>query len=393
MKRFYPQICTVLLFTVALLGCDSSMMVAVPYKCAATAAMVIPHEHDLMWDKLATSFHFKTYEKNPRVQRFIKQYEKENFEYLIHLSKQAHPYLYHVVQMLEENGMPAELALLPIIESEYKPTAASNMGAVGLWQLVYMTGRLYGLKQDQWYDGRKDIEAATKAALGHIQYLQTKYNGDWLLTLAAYNCGDARVSRAINANKRLGKKCDYWSLNLPQQTQHYVPKFLALVHLIQNYRKLQINLDPIPNRPYFDKVKIEKQIHFEHVAKLAEIDIKEVKKLNPAFRAQTTHPNGPHEIALPVQHIATFKTNLKAANRSTILNKPTVKQPLKTMSAPNKIAPKAHKVITNKNIHIVSQGDTLAYLATKYHTTVDVIKYKNKLTSDTIHIGQKLLVL
>lgn len=381
-KRFYPQICTVLALTMALIGCDSPRA-AMPYKCTTTASMVImPQEPDIMWDKLANNFSFKTYNKNPRVQRFIKQYEKENFEYLVHLSKQARPFLHHVVQTLEESGMPAELALLPIIESEYKPTAASNKDAVGLWQLVSLTGNLYGLKQDKWHDGRKDVEAATKAALGHLKYLHTKYNGDWLLTLAAYNCGDARVSSAIRNNKKNGKPCDYWSLNLPQQTQYYVPKFLALVYLIQNYRSLQINLDSIPNKAYFAKVKIDKQIHFEHVAKLAGIDITEVKKLNPAFRTQVTHPNGPHEIALPVQHIAAFKTNLKNMNEQ-----------LKKQALMPKPMPKIHTAASSKKImYVVNRGDTLTAVANKYQTTVRNIKHKNNLNSDIIHTGQELFI-
>lgn len=361
-----------------LIGCDTHKPSTPSYATTTNAMMIIPNEPNTVWDKMANDFSFKMHQTNPRVERFIKQYSRENYYQLISISKQAAPYLYHIVNTLEERGLPPELALLPMIESEYRPTATSNRGAVGLWQLAAMTGRINGLKQDQWYDGRKDIDAATKVALNHLEYLYNRFNHDWLLALAAYNAGDARVAAAIRNNKRAGKSTDYWSLTLPQETQYFVPKFLSLVYLIKNYRSLDINLETVPNKPYFGKVKLSKQIHLEHAAKLAEVDYKEVKRLNAACRTQMTHPNGPHDIVLPLHQIATFTANFNA-----IANAPKPKTTKQVQLAKN---------TTGQTIHTVNRGDTLHLIASKYRTTVKAIMHKNKLTSDIIRSGQKLAI-
>lgn len=369
---------SILVVAILLVGCETHKPSTPTYASTTTSMMIFPISPNTMWDRMAQDFSFKTHHTNPRVQKFINQYSREKYYHLIKLSQQSEPYLYHVVQMLEERGLPPELALLPFIESDYKPTAISNRGAVGLWQLIAMTGKLYGLKQDQWYDGRKDVDAATKVALDHLEFLYKKFDNDWLLALAAYNAGGGRVSSAIRNNKKAGKPTDYWSLNLPQQTQYYVPKFLALVHLVKNYRTYNIDLASIPNRQYFDKVKLTKQIHLEHVAKLAEVDVKEIKKLNPGYHAHVTHPQGPHDILLPVKNISTFKTNLKThTNSAPVASKPTTKA-----SSTNKLG----------TFHTVNRGDTLYLIATKYSTTVKAIKLKNNLTSDIIRSGQKLAI-
>lgn len=375
----FPTVLLVVAITIIstiLTGCDTQTSTP-RYASTTTAMMIVPMEPSTVWDRMAIDFTLKSDQTNPRVERFIKQYSRENYHQLIKLSEQATPYIYHVVTTLEARGLPAELALLPIIESEYRAHATSNRGAVGFWQLASMTGRLYGLKQDQWYDGRKDIEAATKAALDHLEFLYNKFDHDWLLALAAYNAGGARVSTAIRNNKKLGKPCDYWSLKLPQETQYFVPKFLSLVYLIKNYRNLNIELAPVINKPYFGKVKLSKQIHLEHAAKLAETDLKEVKRLNAAYRSHVTHPHGPHEILLPVQQVSTFTANFNA-----IANQPKPKAKPQVQRAQN----------TDAKFHTVNRGDTLHLIASKYRTTVAAIKHKNKLTSDIIISGQKLAI-
>lgn len=379
----FSTILVVIFALVNLTGCDVQPS-APKYATTTTAMIILPQAPNTVWDKMAADFTFKPHHTNARVERFIKQYSRENYAQLVRMSNQASPYLYHVVQTLEERGMPPELALLPIIESEYRPTATSKRGAVGVWQLASLTGRLYGLKQDKWYDGRRDIDAATNVALGHLEYLYNKFNHDWLLALAAYNAGDARVASAIRANKKAGKPTDYWSLNLPQETQYFVPKFLSLVYLIKNYRSLDINLSSIPNKPYFERVKLAKQIHLEHAAKLAEVDYKEFARLNAACRAQVTHPNGPHEILMPIQNKATFTSNLNAVTAMQNTPKPKAsKQVVKAAAIQDPITGK---------YHTVNRGDTLNLIASKYKTTVKAIKHKNKLTSDIIISGQKLAI-
>lgn len=387
MKTNLLKFSTVLMLVLSILGCDSQSN-SISYAKPKAAFMRLA-QPSTVWDRMASDFSFKTHHKNPRVDLFVKQYTKENSSNLIKYSGQATPYLYHVVQMLEERGLPPELALLPMIESEYRPLVVSNRGAAGIWQLAPVLGRIYGLKQDQWYDGRKDPEAATKVALAHLEYLYKKFDHDWLLVLAAYNCGDARLSNAIRANKKAGLPTDYWSLKLPQETMYFVPKFLALVHLVKNHRAMDINLAAIPNTQHFNTVTINKQINLQQAAKLANIELKEVQQLNPGFKSQMTHPNGPHQIALPVKNISTFKANYKAVTANS--NK-TAKTPATPKVAAKTTVTKKAPVNNKLKVHTVNSGDTLNKIATKHRTTVAAIKNKNKLNSDIIKLGQKLAI-
>lgn len=393
MQKFSLKISVIVVVALSLLGCDNQKPSNPSYTSTVTTMMIIPLEPNTVWDKMAADFTFKAHQSNPRVQRFIKQYSREQYYHLIKLSQKSTPYIYHIMQTLEGRGLPKELALIPFIESEYSPTAASNRGAVGLWQLVSMTGKLYGLKQDQWYDGRKDLDAATKVALDHLEFLYNKFDKDWLLALAAYNCGGARVASAIRANKKAGKPTDFWSLTLPQQTQHYVPKLLSLVYLVKNYRNLDIDLAAIPNKPYFDKVILNKQINLEQAAKLAEVDYKEVKGLNAAYRTQVTHPKGPHEILLPIKSVTTFNNNFKLASTVIAVQKPKTATNTTIKAAGTKKAALSVPVASkNSKVHTVNHGDTLHLIASKYSTTVKAIKTKNNLTSDIIRKGQKLSI-
>lgn len=386
MNTNFLKITTVLILSIAMIACDLQRS-ALPYASTTTTKLLSIQNPSTVWDRIASDFTFKDHRANPRVQQFIKQYTKEESYNLIKFSNHASPYLYHIVQLIEERGLPPELALLPIIESEYRPTALSNKGASGIWQLAPLTGKLHGLKQDQWYDGRKDIDAASKAALNYLQYLYETFDHDWLLALAAYNCGDGRVRSAIRANKKLGKPTDYWSLKLPQETMYFVPKFLSLVYLIQNHRNLNINLAAIPNKPYFDTVKLNKQINIQNAATLAGLDIKEFKKLNPGFRTHVTHPKGPHQIVLPIKHVEVFHNNLAAAEAKAKV-KPTP-TPTPTPNI-NKQAQKQKPI--SKTVHTVNRGDTLHLIASKYRTSVKDIMHKNKLKSDIIISGQKLAI-
>jgi membrane-bound lytic murein transglycosylase D len=397
MNTNFLKIPTVLVLSIAMIACDLQRPPSTPYAPTTTARLLSIQQPSTVWDRMASDFTFKSHQTNPRVQQFIKQYTKEESANLIKFSEHASPYLYHIVQLIEERGLPPELALLPIIESEYRPTATSNRGASGIWQLASLTGRLYGLKQDQWYDGRKDIDAATKVALNYLQYLYETFDHDWLLALAAYNCGDGRVSAAIRANKKAGKPTDYWSLKLPQETMYFVPKFLSLVYLIKNHRSLDINLAAIPNKQYFDTVKLNKQITLQNAATFAGLDIKEFRKLNPGFRSHATHPKGPHQIVLPVKHIEVFHHNFAAAAKKAAMNKATADAKAKAMATVNKKPQQKQQlaqntVTTSKTVHTVNRGDTLNIIANKYSTTVKAIMHKNKLKSDIIVSGQKLAI-
>ncbi|MCK5667691.1 MAG: transglycosylase SLT domain-containing protein, partial [Gammaproteobacteria bacterium] len=199
-----------------------------------------------------------------------------NQAYLDRVSGRAEPYLHYIVEELEKRNMPLDLALLPIVESAYNPFAYSRSRASGIWQFIPGTGRLYGLKQNWWYDGRRDIIAATDAALNYLQKLHQEFDRDWLLALAAYNSGEGNVGRAIRRNKKAGKPIDFFSLKLPRETRGYVPSLLAVAEIVANPNKYKIALKPINNIQHFKQVDIGSQIDLATAAELSELSIEEL---------------------------------------------------------------------------------------------------------------------
>ena len=188
-----------------------------------------------VWTRLRSNFeitHKHHQGREPSVQKFVKQYRSGRS--LHQISNNAAPYMSYIVDRLEKRNLPGELALLPMIESNFKNHATSNRGAAGIWQFMPQTGRMFGLKQTAGYDGRRDVKASTEAALNYLESLHKEFNHDWMLALAAYNAGPGTVRKAIKINKRAGKPISFWDLKLPKQTQGYVPKFLALVEIFGN---------------------------------------------------------------------------------------------------------------------------------------------------------------
>ena len=170
--------------------------------------------------------------------------------YLDRTFKRGERYLYHIVNELEARNMPLELALLPVVESAFNPVAYSRARASGLWQFIPATGRRYGLKQNWYYDGRRDVMAATTAALDYLQFLAKSFNGDWLLAIAAYNCGERNVERAIERNLEAGKPIDFFSLKLPKETRAYVPKLMAMRRIVADPASQGLAFAPIADQPY-----------------------------------------------------------------------------------------------------------------------------------------------
>jgi membrane-bound lytic murein transglycosylase D len=209
-------------------------------------------------------------------------------------------WLYYIVGQLEQRNMPRELALLPVIESAFEPYAYSSARAAGLWQFISDTGRRFGLKQDWWYDGRRDPIEATRAALDYLQALHDEFNGDWLLAIAAYNCGEMAVTRAVEKNQRAGRPTDFWHLKLPAETRGYVPELLAMRRLVANPGRYGLEFSHILNEPYFVPIATGGQIDLEVVAKIAGISTEDLYTLNPAFHRWATDPTGPHRLLVPV---------------------------------------------------------------------------------------------
>jgi membrane-bound lytic murein transglycosylase D len=233
--------------------------------------------------------------------------------YFDQIADRARPYLHHIVEEIERREMPLEIALLPIIESAYRPTAYSPAGAAGIWQIVPGTGKRFGLKQNAWYDGRRDILASTQAALDYLGILHRRFEGDWLLALAAYNCGEGAVGNAIERNRRAGLSIDFWSLDLPRETQEYVPKLLAISSIIADPSEHDLVLDPIPNRPYLQEIHTgEGQLSLERVAALANMSIADLRSLNPGLVGPTTDPSGSHKLVIPISKARGLQQRLAA---------------------------------------------------------------------------------
>lgn len=285
--------------------------------------------------------------------------------YLRYSSEQAAYYYYYVLNEVLKRGMPAEIALLPIVESNYNPMALSPSKAAGIWQFIPSTARFYGIRSNWWYDGRRDIVDSTNAALKYLSYLHKRFDGDWLLAIAAYNSGGGTVSKAIRKNRKAGLPTDYWHLQLPRETSFYVPKLLAVAQMINAPADYDLNLTPMANKPYFDVVDTGSQIELAKAAKLAGVDTSVLKRLNPGFVRWATDPDGHHRLLLPAGDSTDFLAQL---------NKIPVSQRVRW----------AH--------YKVRSGDTLSGIAYRYDTSVKAIQRANKLNSVNIRIGHSLLI-
>ncbi len=276
-----------------------------------------------LWNRVSAGYGLPT-TYNDRVQRFIDEYVKYPAS-LRKIARNATPYLYHIVEEVEKRGMPLEIALLPAIESLYQPIARSHKSAVGIWQFMSATGGEYGLVQNSWYDGRRDIIKSTTAALDYLQKLHQSFDDDWLLALAAYNTGPGNVRKAIKRNRRQGKSTDFWSLKLPRETREYVPKLLGLSDIVANYQFYGLELQAIANQPYFERVNVGRQIDLYLAARLAGLSLSAFKHLNPGYKRKETSPTGPHYIVLPVEKVQLFKQRLDRVLAQMMLSQATYK--------------------------------------------------------------------
>lgn len=319
---------------------------------------------DNLWDVLREEFSLVHYEENYAVQAKIEWF-MNNQDFLLRSATRAAPYLYYISQQLRTKHLPAELVLLPIIESGYNPFSVSNMGASGIWQLMPGTASGLGIKRDWWYDGRRDVLASTEAALSYLAYLQSFFEGNWLLAIAAYNTGEGNVLTAIKKNIREGLDTDFWSLPVAQQTRDYVPSLLALAVIISHPDKYPIYLPPIRNAPYLAQVDVGTQINLKYAALLAGISHQKLMQLNPGFKSSPTSTQGPYKLVLPIENIEQFTENLARSplNRS-----------------------------VNWMHYKVKSGDTLLSLARKFSTTTNDIRKMNHLTKTALLPGTNLLI-
>ena len=233
--------------------------------------------------------------------------------YLKQSLDRAAPVLYLIVQELEKHRVPADFALLPILESGYRPTALSSKSALGLWQFIPTTADAYQLPRDAWYDARLDITAATRAAARYLANLGRRFKGDWLLAAAAYNAGEGRVSQAMQANHEQNLPADFWSLKLPEETRVYVPRLLALSALLRKPEFSKKIVKPVPNRVHLANLRYEGRETVETLARLADMRHEDFHHLNPAFLQGVVPGDEPHNLLIPLDKKNIFLGRLMLA--------------------------------------------------------------------------------
>ena len=316
-----------------------------------------------VWQRIRGQLTFEVPENNRVVSQ--RNWYVKHPSYLNRVAKRAEPFLYYIVEELEKNNVPIELALLPVVESAFDPFAYSHGRASGMWQFVPGTGTRFGMKQNWWYDGRRDVIASTEGAIKYMKYLHKYFDGDWLLALAAYNSGEGRVKRAVRKNKRKGKNTDFWALDLPKETKAYVPKLLALADIIKRPDQFNLKLYEITNEEVISQVDVSSQIDLAKAASLAELSLTELQRLNPGFNRWSTDPDGPHRLVLPKHKVQLFEQGLAKLKKE------------------DRLAWQRYKI---KN------GDNLGAISKKFHTSIDLIRQINGIKGNRIRAGKHLLI-
>lgn len=382
MRQMRKKLSTLLFLTLLIISLTGILPLN-PRMLPLGAAIALSHSSSI-WPTIADHFSLPSNTHHPNVRRQIDSFARvpSNFDEFTH---NARPYLYYVYIETQKRHLPAELALLPMLESDYKPLTHSRAGAVGLWQLMPDTARGAGIKMNSWYDGRRDTIAATKVALNYLSYLHNLFNGNWLLAIAAYDAGSGTVLNAIHHNKSRGLPTDFWSLPLPKETKLYVPRLLAIAHVVSHPNDYHVQLPAISNDPVVDTVTIENPMNLTDIANKAGISLDEVRQLNPGFKRSTTPPHQATTLILPANHIDTFLHQSK------------------TRSTQKTALPKRKKLIIRKKHHhsaqpryhtyTVQPNDDIGIIAHRHHLSVSALKKLNHLASNRIIIGQRLSVL
>jgi len=324
-----------------------------------------PIPDDSVWKYIISSDRLPL-KQQERVTFYVNQYQRESL-WINKILRRGEPFLAHMVTTLDQRFLPMELALLPAIESGFRPTAKSGGNALGLWQIVPITAKEIGLARNAWFDGRGDVITSTTAAIDYLSYLNAEFDGDWELTLAAYNAGPGRIRAAIRKNKKQGLPTDYWSLDLPEETRNYVPKLTALITLLKMPNQGGLDLPELAMEPAFESIDIGFRVSLDRAAQIADVDLDFLRNLNAGLIHGVTAPQGPHFLLIPTGSGEKFQQAFSAIDRKTAFSVP--------------------------NTHNVAVGDTISSIALKYGLTQSELLSMNGLDDTKIRIGQKLAVL
>lgn len=322
------------------------------------------HNADNIWDVLREEFTLPHYEDNPLVQDQI-QWFLTHRDFLMHSAARATPYLYYILQQTRKRHLPAEVVLLPMIESAYNPFAYSTAGAAGIWQMMPGTASGFGIKQNWWYDGRRDVVASTKAALDYLAYLGSFFEGNWLLAVAAYDTGEGNVLSAIKKNYHYGASTDFWSLPVAQETREYVPRLLALAAIISHPERYYFEFPAVRNAPYLGQVDIGRRIELKQAANLAGISLERLKQLNSGHNRSSIGPNGPYKLVLPIENVQQFSENLSHT-----------------------------RLIQSFNVahYKIRHGDTVKSIASKFNVTPGALRKANPMLAFGAKPGKNIVI-
>ena len=367
---------------------------------------ILPSEAEDVWHRIRMQLQFAP-SNHERVQNRVDWYLKHP-NYMETITKRAEPFLYYIVNEVERRGLPIELALMPLIESDFDTSAYSHKHASGLWQLTPLIAKHYGVKIGPWYDGRQDVIDATNAALDFLTYLHKRFDGNWYHAIAAYNTGEGRVARAIRNNKKQGKSTDFFHLKLPRQTRHYVPKLLAAAQLL---REEQMAFPKIANQPTIDVIDMRHGVILDDKKKWAQLEV-----LNPGYTRFPALLDGPKHLVLRKgesknwqDYVANLpempseqwqKYTIRRGDSLSVIaqrHSITVSQ-LKSFNQLKSSRIRAGDtlmlpILADKQIEYkVKSGDSLWRIARHFDVTVSKIKQWNSLSKDVLRIGDKLTI-
>jgi len=409
-------------------------VVADPFPPSVSAELEpLPPPAEDLWERIRKGYAMPEL-ADPHVAKWEEWYSTRP-DYVARMVDRSRRYLYYIVVEVEKRGMPLEIALLPMVESAFNPTALSSSRAAGIWQFMPSTGTHYGLKQNFWFDSRRDVIAATNGALTYLQKLHAQFN-DWQLALAAYNWGEGNVARAVERNRKAGLPIDYASLAMPDETRNYLPKLQAVKNIIDGPGRFNLEVGDIPDAPYFAVVRTTREMDVKRAAELAEMPVEEFKYLNPHHNRPVIAGAGEFEILLPIDKAELFAAKLELTDQPLVSwqayrlrageTLPQVaarfELPVETLRAVNGIGAKA-KVPAGHTLLVPSQrpskesaqtlaqavfttvpqgrtfyyrvnrGDTLAGIAARYAVTAQDLRRWNDLNQNPIVAGQQLRVL
>lgn len=285
---------------------NSQQVLELPIHQPRVLKLDLTRDANDIWDRIRRGFAMPDLDSEMVVERQAFYLNRPTF--LKQVFERGARYLYHIVDELEQRGLPTELALLPMVESNYNPLAYSRSHASGLWQFIPSTGRNFNLTQDKWIDERRDVIASTNAALDYLEYLY-EMHGDWHLALASYNWGEGAVGRAVKRNLEQGLPGEYTYLRMPDETRGYIPKFQALKNIVSQPQLFNFELPHVPNYRHFTTVQAPRGIDLATAAEMAEMPIEDFIALNPGFNRPVISSSG-LSLVVPLDRVVPFRERL-----------------------------------------------------------------------------------